>query len=357
MRLAAQIKLGFYPCPLGVVDLIAERHVTTTNPDSFAILDPCCGEGEAVKRLADKLGVTNERIFAVELDRNRAAKAVETISGAHIMNTSFQSVYMTPGSIGLAWVNPPFDQELGGGRREEASFVSGAWSTLASGGVLVLISTKSFFASRDRCVQQLASHFDGKLYKFPEELRRFDEWVYIGAKRKDPKEYASAYDLYKYNHDAPDLGDPAVIPLSIPRSSPCRAFKKFTYEETELIEATARSPIHRVAFRGSEFKAERPPLPLNRGHRALALASGILDGLVETDDPDDDHVTRGITRKIKRSRVEYSFDPDTDVHTQKIVTTEHPVTTARILFLSDGSIKTLGVERDGESDDETELDE
>ncbi len=41
-----------------------------------------------------------------------------------------------------------------------------------------------------------------------------------------------------------------------------------------------------------------PPLPLSRGHTALLVASGHLDGVVQPDD-EPPHVVRGTTKKVK----------------------------------------------------------
>ena len=41
----------------------------------------------------------------------------------------------------------------------------------------------------------------------------------------------------------------------------------------------------------------RPPLPLDRGHLGLILASGILDGVVES--PHGPHVVRGSSKKVE----------------------------------------------------------
>ena len=60
MRLAAQAKGGFYPTPPGVVDLIAglvqpPAGYYQRNRETLRILDPCCGAGEAVEQLAERL--------------------------------------------------------------------------------------------------------------------------------------------------------------------------------------------------------------------------------------------------------------------------------------------------------------
>ena len=64
MRLAAQAKGGFYPTPPRVVDLIADLINTTAGAyhrgrNTLRILDPCCGAGEALAQLAERLDRPN----------------------------------------------------------------------------------------------------------------------------------------------------------------------------------------------------------------------------------------------------------------------------------------------------------
>ncbi|MDX9955593.1 MAG: class I SAM-dependent methyltransferase, partial [Anaerolineae bacterium] len=55
-RLAAQAKAEYYPTPLEVVDLLSTYLVLPRRKDEFArLLDPCCGEGLALERLAVRL--------------------------------------------------------------------------------------------------------------------------------------------------------------------------------------------------------------------------------------------------------------------------------------------------------------
>lgn len=52
-RLEAQSKLLYYPTPNEVVDLIATWFRAK---QKVRLADPCCGTGEALRRLADALG-------------------------------------------------------------------------------------------------------------------------------------------------------------------------------------------------------------------------------------------------------------------------------------------------------------
>ena len=83
MRLAAQAKGGYYPTPERVVDLIAELIHTPTGyyhrgRETIRILDPCCGAGDALERLAERLDRPNAlsiETYGVELHRDRAEEA------------------------------------------------------------------------------------------------------------------------------------------------------------------------------------------------------------------------------------------------------------------------------------------
>ena len=46
MRIQGGIKMGHYPTPARVVDLI--RNYLAFPPGQFSSLDPCCGEGDAL---------------------------------------------------------------------------------------------------------------------------------------------------------------------------------------------------------------------------------------------------------------------------------------------------------------------
>src|SRR4051794_34460495 len=76
MRLEAQRKLGFYAIhPLVVAELRKHLRVRPPDPtkkfDSVCVLDPCCGKGAAIKQIADGLGVPEQNLYTVELDRDR----------------------------------------------------------------------------------------------------------------------------------------------------------------------------------------------------------------------------------------------------------------------------------------------
>src|SRR5438552_2581194 len=64
VRLAAQMRGGFYPAHERAVALAATL-LRAPAGQPFAILDPCAGQGAAIRQLAEQLGCPPEMAFAI----------------------------------------------------------------------------------------------------------------------------------------------------------------------------------------------------------------------------------------------------------------------------------------------------
>ena len=120
MRLAAQAKGGYYPTPERVVDLIAELIHTPSGyyhrgRETIRILDPCCGAGDALERLAEGLDQPNAmtiETYGVELHRDRAEQAEKRLHRTLAVDLFATSI--ANGAFGLLPLNPPLRLRLGG---------------------------------------------------------------------------------------------------------------------------------------------------------------------------------------------------------------------------------------------------
>src|SRR5262245_18185262 len=83
MRLAAQMRGGFYPAHERAVAHAATFLRPPAQP--FAILDPCAGEGMAIKQLGELLGCPQVLTFAIELDESRAETLRTTLPDARLL--------------------------------------------------------------------------------------------------------------------------------------------------------------------------------------------------------------------------------------------------------------------------------
>src|SRR5207245_3020317 len=110
----------------------------------------------------------------------------------------------------------------------------------------------------------------------------------VGKRRADAVEVDSDEELRDRS-----LADPGMT-WTIPKAPGPATFKKTGPTPAELERLLAKSPLSRVFDPPKEKPIGRPPLPLGKGHLALLLASGQLNGVVPSEPP---HVVRGSSRK------------------------------------------------------------
>jgi Uncharacterised methyltransferase family (DUF6094) len=290
MRIAGQCKLGFFACPPEAVDLAASMLRVPAN-EPVALLDPCCGEGAAIKQLAKHLGVPMESVWAVELDEGRAEKVKANLPGANIVApASFLTTAATAGSFSFIFCNPPFDDEVGGGGRVEASFLRRATLWLRTGGIVQLVCPEHV-AERAEITELLLQWFDQiTLNEFPAHCREYGEVIVTAAKRSKPR---SSKGLYW----AEDCKRELQLYDSPPSLGPKR-FEKANFTDAELARAIQASPLRKHLETPVELPVAEPPLPLATGHIALLLASGKLDGPVYPAN-EEPHIVRGVASKVK----------------------------------------------------------
>jgi hypothetical protein len=83
------------------------------------------------------------------------------------------------------YLNPPFDDEVGGGGREEVKCLWQAIDLLVPSGILVLVCPlNQVYGTYEMC-ELLDTWFDRvDLHQFPDNCRSFKECVVFGRRRK-----------------------------------------------------------------------------------------------------------------------------------------------------------------------------
>ena len=182
MRLAAQAKGGFYPTPDRVVEMIASLIDTPrlsyyNRGETLRILDPCCGAGAAVAKLADAMvdsvsAPVPVETFGVELHGDRAKEARIWLD--HVLACDLFRTSMANGAFGLLYLNPPYDWDSGDERRVEHRFLTHCTRYLAEEGLLVFIVPRTRLAVSAR---YLATHYGTlRCWAFPQpEREAFDQ--------------------------------------------------------------------------------------------------------------------------------------------------------------------------------------
>ena len=223
----------------------------------------------------------------------------------------------------------------------ETQFVKESYNLLGDDGVIVVVAPLRTFNTYEFRVL-LDTHFkDMQLYRFPEP--QFGEVVMIGRKRstiledsgKNESSLLSRYKLashsrefdYKLSRyrgvndvmDLPALGTVAcdwekgcpgqahamIRVWDVPVSWKPSRFAKGDYLPEELIEAIDQSPNNASFREAKDPPIQESPLPLERGHVALLVTSGALDGLIEVPGVGS-HVMRSISRKVEYANDELS---------------------------------------------------
>ena len=191
MRLAAQAKGGFYPTPERVVDLLAgaDSHpppaTTTGTGRRCASSTTCCGAGEALAQLAERMDRPNAipiETYGVELHRDRAEEAEKRLGRALASDLFATSV--ANGAFGLLLLNPPYDYDSEDKRTEHA-FLTQTTRYLAEGGLLAFIVPRQRLAVSAR---YLSTHYARmRCWAFPHPEREvFDQVVLMGYRKADP---------------------------------------------------------------------------------------------------------------------------------------------------------------------------
>lgn len=328
MRLAGQKKAGFYPAPPEAV-AAALTHIECVKP-GCNLLDPCAGQGAALKQLCD---ATKSNGWAIELDEGRAVdvKALfpDAVAPASTMGMKVQ------GYFDWVWLNPPYDDELGGGSRMEHEFLKAVTPWIKPGGLLCLVVPDYVVGHYSTIKDYLNERYEEvSVMEFPGEHRHYREAVVFAYKADTVK---SVYTIPNRYSPLPATEFDQVYFVG-PTHKP-RRFEKHQLTEFELQRALATSPLQSHLEPPKPLALPRPPLPVGKGHLALLLASGHMDGLV-CPPGEEPHVVRGTAQKVQYLKESSEQEKDNGEVTTKHVFSEKILLNIRVLK-SDGSIVDL----------------
>jgi hypothetical protein len=120
-----------------------------------------------------------------------------------------------------------------------------------------------------------------------------------------------------------------------------RVFRKTEPTDAELARMVAQSPLRFVLDPPADTMEYRPRPPMSPGigHRAMLLASGHIDGLIEPPD-EPPHVIRGTANKESYISSSSTEEDDNGNVTTRTVISEKPRLVIRVLDFQ-GNIVTL----------------
>ncbi len=292
-RLGSQAKAGFYPTPDTVCELLKSK---ISFEEGARLLDPCCGKGKTLSRLAD--GVPNLTTYGIELDHQRAHAARSQLTKV-LWGDALTEMQVSPNVFGLLYLNPPYDDGVSDGARSqrlEVQFLRRYLGTMQQGGYLVLVIP---YYVLKHCAKPLARYFKVQVLGFPkDEFQDFRQCIVFGRKKllvpKEEAEQTQAH-LEELASMEPDVFLDEIqtlehlAPVSITVPAPAKPLSTFRARNIDPLEAI---PLVRKAGIVKNVLAEltprknneiRPLTPLENGHLALMLAGGYMNGAIEKD--------------------------------------------------------------------------
>ena len=327
MRLAAQAKMGYYPTPDEVTPIIA-RYINRQRNGLIRALDPCAGEGTAVKLVGDHL---QAETYGIEIDIERGKIAKEILTKCLV--TDYQNTRISHGSFSLLWLNPPYDwatrdNEIEKSERYERTFLRDCIPYLSPGGILVYLIPQRRLDGH--IARMLSYRFEQiSVFRFPEEeYRAFKQLVIFGILKKKPDKDDGLSEYLKNCGQLKALVP--YLPQRPPRvyevpTSPAKAtflFRSKDIEPEELAEEIQKhglfEQVKEMTTPLSMAEKIRPIMPLRHGHLAQILACGLMNGIVWDRDRTNPLLVKGVTKKEVRHSVETQGDVEKHIETDQI---------------------------------------
>jgi len=343
-RMASQAKGGYYPTPPAEMALVLNR-LTVKNGSKVNMLDPCAGEGTALKQAADyfkSLGA-EVKTYGVELEETRAELAKEKLD--RVVKGGYENLRASNEVFSFIWLNPPYDWARNG-QRMELNFLrdlTAPGKYLQPGGVLGFCIPQ--YVLKD-CAQILAFRFDKlTVYRFTDDnYSNFKQVVVFGhrmAKKNDPdrvreiKEY-----LIKLGTKGPDVLPPLdfedEISFEVPESAgEVNLFRGSILDPEEIARDIENAPgwqdfenLLMPPNVRDTAKLKSPVLPLKPTHMATAIAAGAVGGNMT------DHILVGLTaKKVDKST---QFEEKDNGTLERHISVEKYVTKVRIFSCHPG---------------------
>jgi hypothetical protein len=337
-RIASQSQGGFYATPPEEIALICNR-LKVKKGSSINMLDPCCGEGEALKQMGDHLITLNANplMYGVELEENRAEAAKQLLN--KVVKGGYETLRASNEVFSFMWLNPPYDLARNGNRME-LNFLRDLTAPnkyLQPGGLLGFCIPHHVLAD---CAQLLAYRFeDIRVYRFTDKnFPVFKQIVVFGYRMKgrgDPEKLKVMKErLITIGEcspeDLPSLDADDGVTYSVPESAgEVKLFRGYLLDPIEVAMDIEKSSVWSdfenlllPANLRNEAKLKSPVLPLKPAHMATAIAAGAVGGNMT------DHILVGITDKKVETSTQHEENENS--FTEKQISIERHVTKIRV---------------------------
>ena len=340
-RIESQAVGGFYKTQDPIRPLI-NRHFAVISPSdsqTYAIVDPCAGEGEALRDFAvtvfgPKGRSATLQIHAIELEYDRYNKLSNTFYAIASSPQTHRGDGLHASVVGNAsalWLNPPYD--LFRGQRFESRFLRKWGPIVTPSGQLILIVPEYALTYLATDLNRLFE--DIEILRYPEpEYSDFKQVVVLASRRLFDETAASTA--------LPPIGDLAFPPSRLRNVPPAWMTSEVNKVDLDGV-LTATTAWCRQA--GYDRPAAPPQIGLamrpKPAHVALALGSGVFNGVRLSAPGRADLLAKAVFR---RRFVDGEVKKNEKGEEVKLTQVERPELKIVVLDLSTGEYKALSPE-------------
>jgi len=263
------------------------------------LLDPCCGEGvalaEMMHHLRRKQTAINNRVvsYGIELDTERYAHARLNMLD-HCILSDIDYCTIQPRAYSLLFLNPPYGRPV---FREtdptrnllEKRFYAATYSSLAWGGVLVLIIPHT--SLDQQMTKWLSSHYEEvRVYRAATD--KYRQVVVFGIRcpaRVNEKRRKQLLAMAEKPENIPLISTKGMERYCVPVLSALP--KQFMTNKPgfpqvcDAVYGSAESDWRSLLMRFNALHTanhSRPLQPVGNWHRCLLLAAGVVNGWLES---------------------------------------------------------------------------
>lgn len=336
-RLTSIEKGGYYAFPDEHLPALASLFAPSVHGGK--LLDPCAGEGRALKHLAEAWAL---KPYANELDNARAAEILRLFGPTQAVHGDLYQLRASTSAFTAIWCNPPYVWDVSGSdKRREFAMLKHSWKWLQPDGFM-LWCVYAHHITPDAAAY-LANHAaQVDLWRLPG--LHLGEYVHVvavaraGKPASDPAHRALELVEQARSGDLPELSvqdmPQYAFPAPLPRKSFLFAPKHITPEVAlqAVKDAGAHFAHGFAALLEPPIETEdvRPVVRLRGRQLALILAAGMFNGLVL--DTNEGRAAVRSTVESTEALIETEGDPDAnDEETAREVFQTRPRVTITLL--------------------------
>jgi len=332
------IKNGYYPTDEVTLQRII--NLLDTQDQNLKIIDPCCGEGTAladIKHHLTSCGATTQA-YGIEIDEERAWHAKSILDT--VIHSDIYNVQASKRSFGLLFLNPPYGDNisdragLGDDKktaRLEKMFYRQTVDYLQFGGVMVLIVP--FYVLDSEFSAMIARNFEN-VRVFLSPVQTYKQAVIFGIKCRSKvpdtriQAYIESFGTGECTDELPETWTTqdmfSLEKYKIPSSNDELSFKAIRIDGLQLQAEVDRVKNNTLwtqfgqLFTQTKLVKRNPLREMSTWHTALALAAGLITGLV-TSNTGRKLLLKGYTYKTKDVATDSDTDSTTTVSTDRFV--------------------------------------